>query len=204
LIVFRIDLKQGASVIAATPASRGELRDVALSFAPVAAAVVFLVAATWTYGRSLDRSIEREEANVASLETSLNASRQQLAELSGKRRVAYGIAPQEVYWSDELRLVSEKLPDKAWITAMRVNSPAPPAKVANGAAPTPAPQNVTIEGGVLSNSSEGNLDVIGELVETLQADRRFQETFSGITLESVQRTSDPYALAFRLRLDFKG
>lgn len=202
--MFRIDLKQGAIAIAATPASRGELRDVALSFAPVAAAVVFLVAATWTYGRSLDRSIEREEANVASLEASLNASRQQLAELSGKRRVAYGIAPQEVYWSDELRLVSEKLPDKAWITAMHVNSPPPPAKGTNGAAPTLAPQNVTIEGGVLSNSSEGNLDVIGKLVETLQADRRFQETFSGITLESVQRTSDPYALGFRLRLDFKG
>ena len=201
--MFQIDLKQGASATAAAPSVRGDVQEIARAFAPVMAAVAFVLVATWTFGRSLDRSIERQEAAVASLEASLSASRQQLAEISGKRRVAYGIAPQEVYWSDQLRLVSEKLPDKAWITSMHVNSPPPPAKTMNGEAPPPSPQNVTIEGGVLSNSSEGNLDVIGKFVESLQADRRFQETFSAINLESVQRTSDPYALGFRMRLDFK-
>jgi hypothetical protein len=201
--VFQIDLKHGASAVGRSPMPRGDVREIAMSFAPVVAAVAFAVAATWTFGRSLDRSIDKQQAAVASLEASLTASRQQLAEISGKRRVAYGIAPQEVYWSDELRLVSEKLPDKAWITSMRVNSPPPPAKGANGEPPLPSPQNVTIEGGVLSNSSEGNLDLIGKFVESLQADRRFQDTFSTISLESVQRTSDPYALGFRLRLDFK-
>ena len=201
--MFQIDLKQGASAIATAPTVRGDVREIARSFAPVAAAVAFLLAATWTFGRSLDRSIEKQEAAVASLEASLNTSRQQLAEISGKHRVAYGVAPQEVYWSDELRLVSEKLPDKAWITSVHVNSPPPPAKGTNGEPPVLSPQNVTIEGGVLSNSSEGNLDVIGKFVESLQTDRRFQDTFSTVSLESVQRGGDPFALGFHLRLDFK-
>jgi hypothetical protein len=203
LNVFEIDLKQGTTALGTVPTSGADVRRVAVSFLPVVAAVAFLSTALWTYDRSLDRSIEREEASLSTLEASLTASRQQLAELSGKHRVAYGVAPQEVYWSDELRLISEKLPDKAWITAMRINSATPPAKPAQGEAPAPLPQNLTIEGAVLSNSSEGNLDVIGKFVESLQADRRFKETFSAINLESVQRMPDPFALAFRLRLDLK-
>ena len=201
--MFEIDLKQGTTALAGAPTLGNEVRAVAVSFAPVVAGIVLLSAALWTFDRSYDHSIERQEASLAALEASLNASRQQLAEMSGKRRVAYGVAPQEVYWSDELRLVSEKLPDKAWITSMHVNSAAPPAKSPAGEPQLPSPQNLTIEGGVLSNSSEGNLDVIGKFVESLQADRRFQDTFSAINLESVQRTADPLALGFRLRLDLK-
>ena len=85
--MFQIDLKQGASATAAAPALRGDVQEIARSFAPVIAAVAFLLVATWTFGRLLDRSIEKQEAAVASLEASLNASRQQLAEISGKRRI---------------------------------------------------------------------------------------------------------------------
>jgi len=200
--VFEIDLKKGARPIEAPARAADDLSAIALSFAPVAAGVAVLVVALSMFSGRLDRSITQHEANVADLEASLSASRQQLAEISGKRRVLYGVGRQEVYWSDELRLVSEKLPDKAWINQIRVAA-APAAKGPNGEATTAGPATVTIEGGVLSNSSEGNLDVIGKFVQDLQTDRRFLDTFSAINLESVQRTSDPFALAFRMRLDFK-
>ncbi|HUE39146.1 MAG TPA: hypothetical protein VMR29_06555 [Candidatus Binatia bacterium] len=200
--MFEIDLKKGARPIAAPARAADDLSTIALSFAPVAAGVAVLAVALSMFSGRLDRSITQHEANVADLEASLSASRQQLAEVSGKRRVLYGVGRQEVYWSDELRLMSEKLPDKAWINQIRVAA-APAAKGPNGEATTAGPATVTIEGGVLSNSSEGNLDVIGKFVQDLQTDRRFQDTFSAINLESVQRTSDPFALAFRMRLDFK-
>ena len=200
--MFEIDLKKGARPIEAPARAADDLSTIALSFAPVAAGVAVLVVALSMFSGRLDRSITQHEANVADLEASLSASRQQLAEISGKRRVLYGVGRQEVYWSDELRLVSEKLPDKAWINQIRVAA-APAAKGPNGEATTAGPATVTIEGGVLSNSSEGNLDVIGKFVQDLQTDRRFVDTFSAINLESVQRTSDPFALAFRMRLDFK-
>jgi len=200
--VFEIDLKKGARPIEAPARAAGDLSTIALSFAPVAAGVAVLAVALSMFSGRLDRSITQHEANVADLEASLSASRQQLAEVSGKRRVLYGVGRQEVYWSDELRLMSEKLPDKAWINQIRVAA-APAAKGPNGEATTAGPATVTIEGGVLSNSSEGNLDVIGKFVQDLQTDRRFQDTFSAINLESVQRTSDPFALAFRMRLDLK-
>ena len=200
--MFEIDLKKGARPIEAPARAADDLSAIALSFAPVAAGVAVLVVALSMFSGRLDRSITQHEANVADLEASLSASRQQLAEISGKRRVLYGVGRQEVYWSDELRLVSEKLPDKAWINQIRVAA-APAAKGPNGEATTAGPATVTIEGGVLSNSSEGNLDVIGKFVQDLQTDRRFLDTFSAINLESVQRTSDPFALAFRMRLDFK-
>ena len=199
--MFEIDLKKGARPIEAPTRAADDLSTIALSFAPVAAGVAVLAVALSMFSGRLDRSITQHEANVADLEASLSASRQQLAEISGKRRVLYGVGRQEVYWSDELRLMSEKLPDKAWINQIRVAA-APAAKGPNGEA-TAGPATVTIEGGVLSNSSEGNLDVIGKFVQDLQTDRRFQDTFSAINLESVQRTSDPFALAFRMRLDFK-
>ena len=201
--MFEIDLKKGARPADAPAGPSSELSTVLLAFAPVAAALVVLGFVVSMAGGSLDRSIAKHDANVADLEASLTASRQQLAEISGKHRVAYGVDHQEVYWSDELRLVSEKLPDKAWLSQIRVAAPAPPVKGPNGETTAHGPSSVTIEGGVLSNSSEGNLDVIGKFVQDLQLDRRFQETFSAVTLESVVRTADPYALAFRLKLDFK-
>jgi hypothetical protein len=200
--LFEIDLKKGARPAEAPTRAPGDLSSVVLAFAPVAVAVIVLGFVLWMIGGSLDRKIQKQEANVADLEASLNTSRQQLAELSGKHRVLYGVGREEVYWSDELRLVSEKLPDKAWLSQIRVATAAP-VKGPSGETTAPGPSSVTIEGGVLSNSSEGNLDVIGKFIQDLQADRRFQETFSAISLESVQRTSDPYALAFRLKLDFK-
>ena len=201
--MFEIDLKKGARPAEASARAAGDLSSVVLAFAPVVAALAVVALVLWMIGGSLDRAIQKHEANIADLEASLSASRQQLAELSGRHRVLYGVGRQEVYWSDELRLVSEKLPDKAWISQIRVAAPAPPVKGPNGETTTSAPSCVTIEGGVLSNSSEGNLDVIGKFIEDLQADRRFQETFSAISLESVLRTADPYALSFRLKLDFK-
>jgi hypothetical protein len=200
--MFEIDLRKGARSLEA-PGPAGDVAAAATAFAPIAAALAILLLVIWIIEGRLDRSIDKHEANVADLDAALTASRQQLAEISGKRRELFGVGRQEVYWSDELRLVSEKLPDKAWLTQIRVAAAAPPAKAANGETAPPGPPSLTIEGGVLSNSSEGNLDVIGKFVQDLQADRRFQETFSTIALESVQRTADPYALGFRVRLDFK-
>ncbi len=200
--MFEIDLKQGARPPAGPEGTVAEVQALARILAPVAAAIVVLAVAVWAIDASLERSIAKHEARVSELESALSASRQKLAEVSGKRRVLYDIAQQEIYWSDELRLVSEKLPDKAWLTQIRVMSSAP-SKGPSGEAVAPAPQGLMIEGGVLSNSSEGNLDVIGKFIQDLQADKRFQDSFSSINLESVQRTSDPYALGFRLKLGFK-
>jgi len=200
--VFDIDLKKGARAVEMPSGVAGELSALALPLAPIAGALVLLLLVVWVVGGRLDRAIEKHETDVAELDASLTASRQQLAEISGKRRVLYGIGRQEVYWSDELRLVSEKLPDKAWLNQIRVST-ATPTKGPNGEVLPAGPSTVTIEGGVLSNSSEGNLDIIGKFVQSLQADRRFQETFANINLESVQRTSDPLALGFRVRLDLK-
>lgn len=85
-----------------------------------------------------------------------------------------------------------------WLTQVKVVSSG------GGEKGAPISRALSIEGGVLSNPSEGNLDLIGKFIQDLQADKRFQQAFSVASLESVKRASeDPYALAFQLKIDFR-
>ncbi|MGH7858697.1 MAG: hypothetical protein ACREQY_15335, partial [Candidatus Binatia bacterium] len=136
-------------------------------------------------------------AEVARIEAEVSQSRQRLADISGKRRALFGMQRQEIYWSDQLRMLSEKMSDKIWLRRIAVAT-------AGGAEGTPVTRTLTLEGGVLSSESEGNLDLIGQFIESLQSDGRFRETFGEIALESVTRGSeDAYSLAFVLRAPFR-
>lgn len=201
-MAFQIDLKQSAEPNAGGPGPSEELQALALPFAPVLGVLLLLLGAFWFVNRTLDRSIHAQEETVLGLQTSVQTSKERLAELSGKRRMLFDVAREEIYWSDELRMLSEKLPDKLWLTQVRVVS-TPPAKGPNGETlPPPAP-TLSVDGGVLSASSEGNLDVIGKFIQDLQADPRFKMSFSSISLESVLRSPEPYTLNFRLKLSFR-
>lgn len=201
--MFEIDLKRSEREGLPHGGAGNELRAIAVPFVPVVVGLVVLLIGFSVINRSLDRSITRHGEKASELEAKLNANRQQLAEISGKNRVLYDIQRQEIYWSDTLRLISEKLPDKVWISLVRVMTSTPEKAPKGGEAAAPVAQGLSIEGGVLSNSNEGNLDVIGKFIQDLQADPRFQESFSAVNLESVHRTGDPYALTFRLTVAFK-
>ena len=200
--MFHIDLKKSAEPVAVHANTVEDLKPLALAYAPVFAAIVGLVALCTTVNHRMDASIHDQEAQIGGLETSLAESRQQLAQISGKERVLYETNRPEIYWSDELRLLSEKLPDKVWLTQVRATS-ARTAKNANGV-DVVTPGDLMVDGGVLSNASEGNLDIIGKFIQDVQADPRFQAAFSSINLESVQRAAEPYSLTFRLRVAFRG
>ncbi len=201
--MFEIDLKRSESQESLKGVADDSPAALARPFAPVAAALVGLLACFWAVNGILDRSIATRQENVKQLQVTLDTSRNQLADLTGKHRLALGVQHQEVYWSDQLRLLSEKLPDKVWINQVRVATTGG-GKPAQGTEPQPVvATGLVVDGGVLSNPSEGNLDVIGKFVKDLQADSRFQQTFSTVTLESVRRTGDPYALVFQLNVAFK-
>ena len=198
--MFTIDLKKSSEPVTALPAQVVDLQRLVQPFAPVIGVLAGLLIAFWAIDRRLDRSIEDQQTEIAGLEASLTESRQKLAEISGKTRVLYEGGRSEIYWSDGLRLLSETLPDKVWLTTVRATSPQT-IKGEQGDVVTPG--GLAVEGGVLSNANEGNLDVIGKFIHDLQADPRFSQSFSSITLESVQRSPDPYTLNFRLKLGFK-
>lgn len=194
--MFEIDLRASAARAAEAAAPESAAMEAASRLLPVVGVVAAVVGALWLATWRLDRSVaERREAVVA-LDASVNASRQQLAEISGKQRALSNSRRPDLYWSDELRLLSEKLPDKLWL--MQVKS----FTVTREGRPTTS--GIAVEGGALSSSSEGNLDLIGKFIQDLQSDPRFQETFAGVSLESVKRSSgDPYTLVFTLTLPFK-
>ena len=198
--MFKIDLKRSAEPVDAMAGAADDLRLLVRPFGPLIAVVVVLLAAFWVVNGRLDRSIEEEHARVEGLATSLAESKQRLANVSGKARVLYETARPEVYWSDELRLLSEKLPDKVWLTQVKVTS-SQMTKTEKGEVMVPG--GLVVDGGVLSNANEGNLDVIGKLIQDLQADPRFATSFSTIALESVQRSAEPHTLAFRLKIGLK-
>ena len=198
--MFKIDLKKSAEPADAMAGAAGDLRLLVRPFAPLIAVIVVLLAAFWVMNGRLDRSIQDEKARVESLAASLAESKQRLADVSGKSRVLYETGRPEVYWSDELRLLSEKLPDKIWLTQVKVTS-SQMTKTEQGEVLVPG--GLVVDGGVLSNANEGNLDVIGKLIQDLQADPRFATSFSSIALESVQRSAEPYTLAFRLKINLK-
>jgi len=198
--VFQIDLKKSADPAAVLAGPAADLQMLARPFAPVVGVLIGLMILFTVADRWLDGSIRDGEAKATALEASVAETKQQIAEISGKSRVLYETQRPEIYWSDELRLLSEKLPDKVWLTQVRATSPQT-TKGENGDVVTPGA--VVVEGGVLSNANEGNLDVIGKFIQDVQADKRFETSFSSINLESVQRANDPYTLTFRLRLGIK-
>jgi len=199
--VFTIDLKKSADPAAVLVTPLGDLQLLVRPFAPLVAAVVALMVVFSAINHRLDGSARDREAQVAGLEASVTETKQQLAEVSGKVRVLYQTQAPEIYWSDELRVLSEKLPDKVWITQVRAISPQR-TKGPNGA-DVVTPGGVSVEGGVLSNANEGNLDVIGKFIKDLQADPRFQTSFASVDLESVQRAQEPYTMTFKLKLGVK-
>jgi hypothetical protein len=199
--MFEIDLQRSGK---RSETALGTVTESNVYFAliPMVAALVVLVAVLWIASGRMDRRIQRQRAEVTELEATVNRTRQELAELAGKRRVIFAVQPQDIYWSDQFRFLAERLPDKTWITQVNVvtggGEKGPDGK------PTPiVARGLAIEGGVLSNPNEGNLDVVGKFVEDLQADPRFAKTFARIHLDSVKRGSDPNALTFQLTLDFK-
>lgn len=196
--MFKIDLKKTAALRSRLGAEPSAAVDAARSIAPAAAALAVLVGGLWLVTSRMDGSIAGRKAEAVKLEAAVESSRKELAEISGRRRLLYDTQRAEVFWSDQLRMLSEKVPDKVWVTQVKV--------VASGGGEKggPVTRKLSIEGGVLSNPSEGNLDLIGKFIEELQADRRFQENFSAVTLESVKRAGgDPYTLVFQLRVDFR-
>ncbi|MGH7897200.1 MAG: hypothetical protein ACREQQ_04560, partial [Candidatus Binatia bacterium] len=180
--MFEIDLKRSERDAGSSTETTGDLQAIALPFLPVAGALLALLVGFWAINRTLDRSIAARSAKVTEIEAKLSANRQQLAEISGKNRVLYDVARQEIYWSDQLRLISERLPDKVWISQVQVLT-STPEKSPKGEPAAPVAHGLSIQGGVLSNSNEGNLDVIGKFIQDLQADPRFQESFSAIHLD---------------------
>ncbi len=200
--MFQIDLQQSSKP--GSTSSQGpsaERLATVRPFVPVLAGLAALVIGLGIVDRRLDGEVAEKRDNVTNLESSLASSKQQLAELSGKTRVLYESGQQDIYWSDELRMISEKLSDKLWLT--QVHSKPPEVIKGPDGEQVTKPGGVIVEGGVLSSASEGNLDVIGKLVADLQADPRFQQSFASVTLDSVQRSPDPLALTFSLRLAAK-
>jgi len=200
--VFEIDLQRG---VAHAAAAGSTIADTARSFMPIGVGLVLLAAVLWATGASLDRSIAKREKIAVELEQAVEANRVQLAEVSGKRRAMLGVQQQELYWSDQLRLFSRKIPDKIWLSRIAVETAAaPPVAAGQRAAAPPPGRRLRIEGGVLSHSQEANLDLVGKFIETIQAEPRFQQSFTGLTLHSVRRDGgDPYSLLFELNANFK-
>ena len=196
--MFEIDLKSTAARQTRQGQAFGPTPEIAASLLPAVLALAGIAAFLWLTNRWLDGSIAARRAAVTKLESAVAGGRKDLAEVSGRHRALYANQRQEVYWSDELRLLSERLSDKMWLTQFKVVSSG------GGEKGVPVLRALYVEGGVLSNPSEGNLDLIGKFIQDLQADRRFQEAFSSAKLESVKRASgDPYALVFQLKADFR-
>jgi Tfp pilus assembly protein PilN len=199
--MFEIDLLRGERVASRAVVSR-EIGAQLGALVPVLAGLAALTVALWAAGHTLDRRLAERRSELSALEATVNQSREELAELSGKRHALYVLRSQDIYWSDQLRLISEKLPDKTWLSQVHVITSG--GEKDRDGHPTPITvQGLAVQGGVLSNPSEGNLDVVGKLIEDLQADPRFQRTFSDIRLDSVSRATDPNALSFQLTLSFK-
>jgi hypothetical protein len=198
--MFEIDLKRGSQ----RPVGgdrQSEFREAALPFLPVAGLLVLLLLILSAVGGHMNRDNVARRAKVEELEKTVIAKRQELASLSGTRGTLAALSTQDIYWSDVLRLVSEKVPDKLWLTEVKIFTSTPPKDNPN----EPVRRMLQVQGGVLSAASEGNLDVIAKFLESLQADPRYREAFSEAKLESVTRAGgeDPYTLVFRMTAPFR-
>lgn len=163
--------------------------------------ILALIVGLWMIDARVRAQVHEKQRQVTTLESSLAMSRQQLAVLADKSRVTVENAAADVYWSDELRMIGEKLPDEIWLTQVRANA-AEITQGPNGGGVIPGA--VVVEGGVLSSSKESDLDAIGKLIADLWADPRFQRSFTSVTLDSAELSADPLGRSFSLRLARKG
>ena len=196
--MFEIDLKRGSQ----RPSGgdwKSDAKEIGLPFLPAVAALTLLAVLLWGLGSQLGSDIEIRRTAVAALEMSVSAKRDELATLAGQRGTMAALSAPEIYWSDVLRLVSEKIPDKLWLSEVKILTTVPPKENPN----EPIRRTLLVQGGVLSAASEGNLDVIAKFLETLQADERYREVFAEAKLDSVTRGDEPHTLVFRVTVPFR-
>ena len=194
--MFEIDLKRGSR--APSGASGSDVGRQVRALLPVAAGLVVLVLGlAWLSSRAANE-VERRRESTAALEATVAAKRQELASLAGARGAIAATSTKEIYWSDVLRLFSERMPDKIWLADVKITTTAPPKENPNA----PVLRTLKVQGGVLSAASEGNLDLIASFLESLQADDRYRESFGPAKLESVTRGSEPHTLKFELTIPF--
>ncbi len=196
--MFEIDLKRGSQ----RPTGgdwKADLVENARPFLPVAGMLAAVIVALWVIGGQLGGEIEERRARVTELDKSVVAKRAELASLAGQRGTLAALSAKEVYWSDLLRLVAEKIPDKLWLSDVKIVTTAPPKDNPNA----PIVRTLQVQGGVLSAASEGNLDVIAKFIDTLQSDPRYKDTFAEARLQSVSRGGEPYTLVFLITAPFR-
>ncbi|MGH7803808.1 MAG: hypothetical protein ACREQJ_05630 [Candidatus Binatia bacterium] len=197
--MFEIDLKRGSQ-----RSSGGDWKadffESARPWLPVAGMLAGVLVALWIVGGRLEREVEERRARVADLDKTVAEKRTELASLAGQRGTLAALSTKEIYWSDLLRLVSEKIPDKLWLTEVKIVTSTPPKDEPNA----PVHRMLQLHGGVLSAASEGNLDVIAKFIETLQGDPRYKDVFGEAKLQSVTRgaSGDPYTLGFLVTAPF--
>ena len=123
--MFEIDLKRGSQ--RSTGGDwKADWLDGARPFLPVAGMLAAVLVGLWVIGGQLGAEIEERRAKVIELDKSVEAKRAELASLAGQRGTLAALSEKEVYWSDLLRLVAEKVPDKLWLTDVKVVTTTPP------------------------------------------------------------------------------
>lgn len=197
--MFEIDLKRGHSQSGA-PSAAADTMEKVRPFLPVVAGLAAIVMVLWGIGSSQESALEEQRTELAALQQSVTAHRQELAALAGQRGAMAATSNKEIYWSDVVRVFSEKMPDKIWLSDVKVLTSTPPKDQPNA----PVIRTLQVEGGVLSAASEGNLDLVASFLETIQADPRYKEAFGPARLDSVTRGTgaDPYTLSFRITVPF--
>lgn len=197
--MFEIDLKRGYSR-SGGPGTAGDAMEKVRPFLPIFAGLAALSLVLWGIGSSQESKLIGQRTELAALQQTVTAHRQELTALAGQRGAMAATSNKEIYWSDVIRVFSEKLPDKIWLADVKVTTSTPPKDKPDA----PVVRTLQIDGGVLSAASEGNLDLVAGFLETLQADPRYREAFGPARLESVTRggTADPYTLSFRITVPF--
>lgn len=195
--MFEIDLKRG-SRHGESGGPLGDRWSEAKPWIPIAAGLVVLVAGLWLVSSRAEATAVERRASVLALDAEVVAKRQELASIAGQRGTIAVTSSKEIYWSDVLRLLSERMPDKLWISDVKVTTSTPPKDEPDA----PVIRTLSVRGGVLSAASEGNLDVVAGFLESLQADGRYRESFGPPKLDSVTRGSEPHTLTFQVTIPF--
>ena len=203
--MFEIDLKKSAEREPNVEMPEGDPGVAGPStFIPIAGVVAVLVFALYLASAAHDRALAAKRTELTRLETVVAAQRLELAEASGKRRAMFGSLQEEVFWSDVLRMFSERTPDKMWVSQVKVVTVGGEKAGEKGGEKMPLSRVLSVDGGVLSSKSEANLDLIGAYVDSLQQDPRYQKVFGAATLRSVTRANDdPLSLVFSLTVPFR-